>query len=223
MKENSLLFLRENFNTPTDMVYQVIKDSKDPTITQVDMTHTMGGSLVQKTPILSNDDGQSAVEFILTFAFAIGVTFLFVNQTLNMTDGYLVHYANFMSSRTYLVQESGIDGTDQNLRVAEQEATGVFRSYPLERFGIQATFKVNSPDTFSTLFSGTIVEFSKKLSSTPFLGGGDSAIFYSESFLGKEPTRFDCYRMMCAAITGSSQACRGKVDTSSITLYDNGC
>jgi len=187
------------------------------------MTLIKGGFLVQKIHILRNNKGQSAIEFILTFAFAIGVTFLFLNQAMNATEGYLVHYVNFMASRTYLVQETGVNAEDINFSEAANQATRTLNSYPLKSFGINATFKIHSPVDVDSLFAGTTLEFDKKLSSTPFLGGGDSAHLYSESFLGKEPLRYSCYQSICNALIGSMSNCENQRDSLDIVMYDNGC
>ncbi|MBT4790630.1 MAG: hypothetical protein HON90_03585 [Halobacteriovoraceae bacterium] len=177
----------------------------------------------QKMLIHCNERGQSAIEFILTFAFAIGVTFLFLNQAMNLTEGYLAHYVNFMSARTYLVYDSGIDTRNSILAQAEREAESVYKSYPLASFGVQSTLKVITSDQGSALFSGTVLQFEKALSAMPVVGGGKKALLYSESFLGKEPLRITCAQMMCAAITGTLQDCQSNSTDMDIVLYDNGC
>ena len=170
--------------------------------------------------VVNNQKGQSAIEFILTFVFAIGVTFLFVNQAINLTGGYLVHYVNFMSARAYLVHDVGSNVPSE--QAAEGKAREVFKSYKLEDFNINASFEVITSEAANALFTGTVMQFEKKLSSIPMVGGGQTANFYSESFLGKEPSRFTCYQMVCAAITGSQGGCNGSTD-SDLTLFDNGC
>lgn len=224
-----LQYLNEKLNTLIAMDLVGEKDLKDLVIIQEDtiviMDDFSGQEMHTQETKFNNEKGQSAIEFILTFAFAIGVTFLFVNQALNMTEGYLVHYVNFMSSRAYLVQESGVSAQGTNLNTAKEVATEVFESYPLKDFGVNASLKINEPgiDGVSSLFAGTIVQFEKRLSSIAFVGGGDTAKFYSESFLGKEPTRVQCYRMICAAMTGSGDICESRESNTDLVLYDNGC
>jgi len=173
--------------------------------------------------ILHNEKGQSAIEFILTSSFAIGITFLFLNQALNLTEGYLNHYVNFMSARAYLVHDEGVDSKLTNIAAAVTLAESVYESYPLESFGIISDFKVNTQEAASAIFTGTISSFEKRLSSLPMVGGSENALFYSEAFLGKEPSRFTCSEMVCAAISGSTTQCRSQAETMDIVLYDNGC
>ena len=139
--------------------------------------------------IHKNEKGQSAIEFILTFAFSLGFVFLFVNLALNLTSGYLNHYVNFMASRTYLVQDSGINNEITVLNFAREEAQKTFDRYPISQFGIDAEFKVIKSGTRSGLYVGTTSQFEKPLSSMPLIGSAEDAILLSESFLGKEPTR----------------------------------
>ncbi len=170
----------------------------------------------------NNQDGQSAIEFILTVAFALGVTFLFVNQALNMTAGYYAHWVNYKASRVYLVYEDGVDLKSTNINKAIAAAQNVFKKSELKAFGVNGTLKVITTDQANAVFTGTVLEFKRSLSSLPVVGGGEKARFYSESFLGKEPLRITCAEMTCAAITGSITDCRDpeKMD---IVLYDNGC
>lgn len=183
--------------------------------------------LGRKMRILKNDDGQSAIEFILTFAFALGMVFIFLNQAINYTAGYINHYVNFMASRTYLVADSGVNVVATALNGATTAATDRFNSYDLESFGVAATdgnsFQVITPSEGNGLFTGTVARFTKRLSSLPIIGGGAYAEFYSESFLGKEPTRMTCYEMVCAAITGSTSECANLAGDADFVLFDNGC
>jgi hypothetical protein len=181
----------------------------------------MEDSLVQKTPIL-NESGQSAIEFILTFMFAFGITFLFINHTLNITSGYFAHYVNFMAARTYLTVESGSDAFEQNNAHAKRLAKEVVNRFPLKKFGIDPKLEVISFDDGSALFSGTTLYFEQKVSLMPIIGGKDKGRFLSESFLGKEPTISNCLQMVCQAMTGSRDSCKG-ISQKSMTLYDNGC
>lgn len=170
-----------------------------------------------------NEKGQSSLEFILTFAFGLGLTFLFLNQAINFTTGFLNHYVNFMASRAYMVHEIGVDNLDTNVNVAGDIAREVFGDYNLRNFGLSPDIQIITTREGSGLFQGTVASFSKQLSSLPFIGSGEDAVFYSESFLGKEPVRYTCYEQVCAAITGSSGGCRNIADETDMVLYDNGC
>lgn len=187
--------------------------------------HTRTGFLVREKNILDSS-GQVAIEFILTFIFAIGITFLFINQVLNMTDGFLTHYANYMASRAYLVAEAGNNNEASGYVEATRVATSVFKSYPLEDFDINATFEVTQPASVGgqaiPVFVGTTAFFKKKITSFSTVGGSSQASLLSESFLGKEPTRFSCYSQVCAAVTGVADGCNNPNEMD-VTLYDNGC
>lgn len=171
----------------------------------------------------NKESGQSAIEFILTFGFGLGVTFLFVNQAINMTSGYLVHYVNFMAARAYMVHETGVHNKESVLNASRDHASFVAKSYDIGSVGVKADFNVISIHEGSGLFNGTVMKFEKKLSAMPMVGGGKKALFYSESFLGKEPTRLTCAEMICAAMTGNPSSCEGDKQNMDIVLYDNGC
>ena len=183
----------------------------------------MDDFLVHWMLMVDNQKGQSAVEFILTFSFALGVTFLFVNQALNITSGYLVHYVNFMSARAYLVHDGGINAPGSMFTQAKNKAIQVFESYNISEVGVDATLEVFSPNDNNGLFTGTVMQFEKRLSALPVVGGGKKALFYSESFLGKEPLRITCAKMICAAMTGNQDTCASRFDNTDMALYDNGC
>lgn len=178
---------------------------------------------MQKIRILQNDTGQVAIEFILVMGFAMGITFLFVKQAFNATEGYLVHYANFMASRAYLTSDSASNNPSSVYTGAARVAKETFERFPLGSFGIEAEFNTISFSQGSGLFQGTTAKFEREANFLPGVGGGEKAKLLSESFLGKEPSRATCYQMVCAAITGGRDSCSGNVDESDITLYDNGC
>lgn len=193
----------------------------------INMSHTVlkverVDFLEQKMLIPDNEHGQSAIEFILTFAFALGVTFLFVNQALNLTTGYLAHYVNFMAARTYLVAEDGSLNESANLNTAQSEAILTFKSFGVEKVALDGVPEILPRNKASALFTGTIFQFKRKLSSLPIVGGGKEALFYSEAFLGKEPLRVNCAKMICAAMTGNQDACTDNTASDKV-LYDNGC
>lgn len=172
---------------------------------------------------LHNEAGQVAIEFILVIGLAMGVTFMFVTQAFNATEGYMVHYANFMASRAYLTTDNGSNQVDSVYSNAANVAQEVFDAYPLRSFGVDANFRAISFSQGSGLFQGTTAKFEREANFFPGVGGGDKAQLLSESFLGKEPSRATCYEMVCAAMTGGRSSCSGSVDETDITLYDNGC
>ncbi len=189
-------------------------------ITTRTMAMETQGSLDQERHTLpTNQSGQASIEFILTFAFGIGMSLLFVSLAINMTRGYLVHYANFMASRTFLSYDSGSTNTvEASLASAGNRARDTFNKYPLASFDIQATFKVNVPIENSQAMSGSTAIFSERTTPLNLVGGTNEATLLSESFLGKEPVRLQCLRSTCGAM--GLGGCGSVMD---VTVFDNGC
>lgn len=177
-------------------------------------------------PVINNQSGQSAIEFILVFGFALGITFLFMAQTFNATKGYLLHYATFAASRVYLTVDNGVDGNiSGNYNYAEGVAREHLDSFELDNvFGISADCDFENFESTNALFTGTVCKFTTPTNFFPLIGGGRRAELVSESFLGKEPVRSTCYEMICETITGTNRnICRSQWESMDITLYDNGC
>ncbi len=214
--------IEKNWSILIDMHYMEEMDTQNQIITLKSMTHTLEeDSLVLKNPILAREDGQSAIEFILTFAFSLGFVFLFVNLALNLTAGYLNHYVNFMASRAYLTADTGVDNVDNTLNNAAGQARAVFDKYPLTAFGIDAEFEVVPMGTRNGLFVGTTSTFSKPISSMSIVGSTEEATLLSESLIGKEPVRRTCYDLICGAMTGNPSC--NSPEEFTMVLYDNGC
>ena len=164
--------------------------------------------------------GQSTIEFLLVFAFSFGILAVFIQLAVNLTGGYLVHYATFMASRTYLVQEKGSQVSLDAYTYATDKARKVFESYQVKSFGISdsnAELGFTRPGgQTDPFFTGVYYRYQQPLSLLSFLGGGVKAEMYSESFLGKEPSRGECWERTKAAI--------GVVNLSKfVTVFDNGC
>lgn len=162
--------------------------------------------------IRQDESGQSTIEFVLTLSFAIGITMLFVSQALNMTVGFMVHYGTFMGGRTYLVFDGNVDSE------AGEEAKRTFEKYNLNNFDINPRVTVVNKQN-SVLFTGITAQYDKLLSPFRLILNGEKATFYSEGFLGKEPTRKTCHQQTCYAVGGDG-VCGAKWD---VTLFDNGC
>lgn len=179
------------------------------------------GFLVRQILIRSkNQDGQVAFEFLLVFAFALGITFMFVYMSTNFVAGYLAHYATFMASRTFLTADDGGRNVEAVFAFAENRARDKFATYPLHFFNMDpAQLKIERPGAGKkAIFVGATFKFRKLLSPMKAIGGQERATFFTESFLGKEPTRRTCYDQVCAAI--GQQQCSMEMD---VTLFDNGC
>lgn len=183
------------------------------------------GFLVQKSHIpKTREAGQSTIEFILTFAFAIGISFLFVGNSLNMTTGFLMHYATYMSGRTFLTYDLNSTSLASNFNGAERAAKEAFDTYKLSRFGVESSdMKILKPRPVgnnSNIYSGAQARFKKKLTPYKLIGGSQEATFLSEGFLGKEPLRIQCLKMICKAMVGGDCGTNAEMD---ITVFDNGC
>lgn len=169
----------------------------------------------------SDESGQSTIEFLTTFIFVAGFIFLFVRLSLVYTNGYLVHYANFMASRTYLVIDDNLANVVGTDIVAFNEAKKTFERYKVGLFvpGITEKIQVNDPESVPRkLFVGTIVNFTQRFPSASLIGAGKDMNFISESFLGREPTKSECLTRVCDAITAAGGSC-----DSFSTFFDNGC
>jgi hypothetical protein len=190
---------------------------------------------------MKNEQGQSTIEFIMTFMFGLGVVFLFVNVAVNYSVGYLVHYATFMASRTYLTVDSGAGAPAASEGVATAASLDTFRRFRMSTFDIEVAsvlpggspdpgFHINSFSSVSNseqaLLVGAYTVFERPLSSFRFVVGNTRATLVSESYLGKEPVRADCWQRTCQAImmgvTGNPNACSGS-GAEDFTVYDNGC
>jgi len=188
-----------------------------------------------------NQQGQSTIEFIMTFMFGLGVVFLFVNVAVNYSVGYLVHYATFMASRTYLTVDSGAGNATLSENLARTQSLETFRRFQMSALGVESGsvlaggsddpgFHINSYSSVTSneqaLFVGAYTVFDRPLSSFRFVVGTTQAKMVSESYLGKEPVRADCFQRTCQAImlgvTGNPTPCSGS-GAEDFTVFDNGC
>jgi len=168
----------------------------------------------------SNQNGQSTIEFILTFVFGLSLIFFVINSSLNHATGYLVHYATFMASRVYLTADSHTIGS---LNGSVEKAKESFEKYNLGIFKINSNnFKVNKVEDVrnrnENLTVGAYTTFELTMDLIGQIAGQKKMELVSESFLGKEPTRAECAERVCYAIS-SEKNC----ENMDITLYDDGC
>jgi len=163
------------------------------------------------------NQGQSLIEFIMTLSFSLGIVFLFFSIAFNATDGYIVHYATFMASRTYLVVDVNANRPNGSDAIALSEAQRVFAKYLNPAKG---SFFVNNPDSVVGFpYVGVGFDFKQKFS-FGLIGVKDAMNLKSESYLGREPTRAECAERICYAMLGVGGGCESLVH---YTLYDNGC
>ncbi|MCY4643111.1 MAG: hypothetical protein OXB88_00675 [Bacteriovoracales bacterium] len=176
---------------------------------------------------MKNDKGQSTIEFLISFVFSLGILLVFIQLAVNLTGGFLAHYATYMASRTFLVYEEG-RGTDiaGDYRQSVEKAQEVFDSYNVKIFGVydsQAELKFNFEDDDSRkdyAFTGAYYLYRQPISLFDYFGGDVKSTMRSESFLGKEPTRGECWARTKAAIDTLGIPSDLK---RYVTVFDNGC
>lgn len=171
----------------------------------------------------NNQKGQSTIEFILSFAFSVSLLFLLLRLALNYTEGYMIHYANFMASRAYLTYENNsnnpLGGEGGAATLAE---TVLNKIYPI----FDGEFSVMSPRQDSghrNVFVGTRADFSRRFSVPMIVGTADELNLVSESFLGRIPNKAECLERVCAAYAALGVGNCGLNEAQHLTLADNGC
>lgn len=177
---------------------------------------------------MKNSQGQSTIEFLIVSVFSIGILAVFIQLAINLTGGYLVHYATYMASRTFMVHDtanaSSIESDYRGTSI--QKAEEVFKSYQVKLFGV---YDSNSKLEFNLwdndqqkdyFFTGAYYHYRQPMSIFNYFGGGINSVMRSESFLGKEPTRGECWARTKEAIKTL------KIPSGSLrytTVFDNGC
>ena len=172
---------------------------------------------------IKNQKGQSTIEFIFTFVFGVSMILMIFNSSMNYISGYLAHYATFMASRVYLTADSHLSTPQGSLNGAEERARQTFNTYALGIFKIpDGSFRINpagQTDASTYLTVGGSTVFSLSIDVLGKIAGQSKLDYVSESFLGKEPTRAECFIRTCKAITGRDN-CSLNDD---ITVFDDGC
>lgn len=173
----------------------------------------------------NNQAGQSTIEFIFSFIFAVSLILMVFNTALNYASGYVTHYATFMSSRIFLTQDSADSswsGAPSKGRAAEMAKQAFKQRYNLSIFDINSDLEINNQekvDAGEYLMIGAYVRYDRKIDLVGQITGGKKLNLISESFLGREPVRAVCASRTCKAITGKD-SCDVSMD---ITLFDDGC
>jgi hypothetical protein len=170
--------------------------------------------------VTKNQNGQSTIEFILTFALGLSLIFFVISSSINYATGYLVHYATFMASRVYLTDDNHLNnsqGTDELAKEAFKKYNlGIFKIDP-DKFKVNLVQDVNQ-DRNKNLTVGAYTTFELNMDLIGQIAGKKKMELVSESFLGKEPTRAECAKRVCYAISRKEDC-----DGMDITLYDDGC
>ena len=164
--------------------------------------------------------GQSVIEFLLTFGFTVMILFVFVKITINVTNGFMVHYATYMTSRSFLVHDNHAKTESSTDVEAERFAKAeVFDKILTSWKGSAPVF--NRPASVTNkVYTGVRVDFEQNFAFGNMIAGNDPINFKSESFLGRIPVVGECVKGVCAGITGGEETCGNDGNT---TLYDNGC
>lgn len=172
----------------------------------------------------NNQRGQSTIEFIFSFIFAVSLILMVFNTSLNYASGYVTHYATFMASRVFLTQDSSdksSNGSASKVR-AVQMAKEIFKEkYKLSVFGITSDLQINNEENVDAgqyLMVGAYVQYSRRIDFIGQITGQNRLELISESFLGREPVRGICASRTCMAVSGR-ESCIGL----DVTLFDDGC
>ena len=169
---------------------------------------------------MKKNSGQSTIEFLIVSIFALGILIAFIQLTFNLTEGYMAHYATYMASRTFLVYDEADANVQGHYRRAQREARKIFEGYGLNSKGLDFNYPGDSRSS-DFFFTGAFYRYKRPMSIFNYLGGGIETHMYSESFLGKEPTRGDCWDRTKKAIT-SLQIPSDDLKRFT-TVFDNGC
>lgn len=173
-----------------------------------------------------DNKGQSTIEFIFAFVGAIGFIFLFLKISLNFTDGYMVHHATYMASRSYMAFDNENQSLEDNDNAAFEHSKNVFTRYMpdglISNVSSSNVF-VNHPGTVDyQAFIGLYTTFTQKFS-LGFIKINEALNNRSESFLGREPSREETAKQTCKAIDAifGVSSTDGSCPTH-VTLDDNG-
>ncbi len=174
------------------------------------------------TQLLKEENGQSLMEFIMTFAFVIMFVGVFARFALNITNGFIVHYVTYQSSRAFLVHDNNSLEIETTDNAAKAKALEVFESYLPDFPKSQIEVRVpQAGETAKNLFTGVVAKFEQPFALAAM--GGDTPLkLVSESFLGRIPTIYYCIERACKAITTISGDGPSDCDGNT-TIMDNGC
>ena len=171
----------------------------------------------------SDDSGQSTIEFILSFAIAFGFLVSFYKIAMLYTNGYLSHYVTFQVSRAYMVGEDLRNNPEGSDASSMLNARKVYSYYNLEGIipGFAGQLSFNEPESNlgnqTNLYVGVRLSYEDSLL-IPGTAKRIPVSLTSESYLGFEPTRAECYSRICDSMTELGASC-----TVHTTVTDNGC
>lgn len=174
---------------------------------------------------IQGEDGQSTIEFLVSFTLVLGFLFAFLKLAIVYTNGYLVHYVTFQASRAYMITERGSNSPAGSDSASKDAAEELFDAYKIETIipGFSGRPIIEDPESnlgnAKNLYVGVRVEFEEYIS----IPGGNAKINFpltSESYLGKEPTHAECFERICRAFSDLPGVNGCMAHT---TVADNGC
>ena len=152
------------------------------------------------------------------------IVLVFVKLSFNFTKGYMIHYANYMASRSFLVQDNNSaspEGTDGN--ASTFAFNNVYQKIMSNIKQNEITF-LRPGNVDNKLFVGLKTTVEEAFSLAQFIGGKEKIKLISESFLGREPVISECAQGVCAAIKEiTGESCGQGTEKGFVTLWDNGC
>lgn len=201
---------------------QMVQDFGDPLLQPPKRNDMNNYDLCRKK---HNEKGQSTIEFLTSIIFVLGMFYTFIQLAFNATDGFYVHYATFMASRTYLVADSNSINAESVDNFAKAMAEETFKNLKVSAFGYDLSglkFNLQSQvgSGLSVLYLGAIFTFKQNLSPVPFISNLEMTLT-SESFLGKEPSKQECVERIGKAMEKAKSGVFN--DFILHTFFDNGC
>ncbi|MBI2521630.1 MAG: hypothetical protein HYV97_14540 [Bdellovibrio sp.] len=166
--------------------------------------------------LLKKCSGQSTIEFLVTFGFTLLLIFILLKISLNVTNGFLVHYATYSASRAFLVADNL--GNTPNDDLAESKALSVFGKIVAGNTVTVQPQKISLAE--KSVFLGVRAEFTQKFAFSDVIGGEQPITFISESYIGRTPLMSECVIRTCDAIKHLDGSI---VCDLNVTLEDNGC
>lgn len=176
-----------------------------------------------------NQSGQSTIEFLFCFVFAVSFILMVFNVSINYVSGYVTHYATFMASRVFLTHSSTFNtmGPGDTIAKASDLAKATLNNYSLSAlaidpagFAVSNAAKQESLGADQYLMVGVYTKFEKKIDIIGQVTGQKKLELISESYLGREPTRGVCVQRTCYGMFGTDCPDSSPAD---FTVYDDGC
>lgn len=171
--------------------------------------------------IILNEEGQSTIEFISSLTFVMLLFGFLIRLAFFYTNGFFVHYEVFKASRAYLVYDNNLGGDSEGAAVTF--ANDTFSKKDIQMLmstGADEDLRFNRNSGGEAVYNGVYYFFKQKISLMGFFGEDEYMRLRSDSFIGREPTRFECVKQVCKAI---SSLFGGDSCVPLSTIADNGC